>query len=142
MSRDRLCLLAPDVRIQPIDFDWCVLLKRIAAFELLARPELDSRQAQGQSFQSHGQARMHENLAYGLSVRFNVHGFSTRHSVNGTDESGLLALIGKFRCIVQNQYRPLRGAQARAGGFEMPPQNVMLVDSIIGCATKRTFANG
>lgn len=113
-------------------FFFFYLLKRIAAFKPAACPEPDRRQTQGQPFQSHGQARMHENAAYGLSVGFNVAGFATRHSANGTDESGLFALIGKFRGIVQNPHRPLRGAQARACGFEMTPQNVMLVDSIIG----------
>ena len=109
-----------------------LLLERVGAFELLARPELDGRQSQRQPFGRHRETRMHQDAAN----RVRPHPASlvpaAVDAFRRTDEGGLFSLINELRGVMEDQHRSVSCRKTIPCRMEMAAQDVCFADPLIG----------
>lgn len=108
-----------------------LLLERVGALELLARPELDCRQPERQPFCRHREARMHQDAAN----RVRSHpAFLVPAAVDAfrrADEGGLFSLIDELRGVMEDQHRTAGCRKAIPRRLKMAAQDVCFADPLI-----------
>ena len=109
-----------------------LLLQGIAAFELLARPELDRGQSQGQPFGGHRQAGVHQDAANRIVQRAAFLIPARVRLVEDAHPGCVLAMKGEFGGVVQHQDHGCAGGDPLAGGLKMTAQNLRFADSRVG----------
>ncbi|HEY6264681.1 MAG TPA: hypothetical protein VIW93_07755 [Candidatus Acidoferrum sp.] len=118
-----------------IDF----LLESVAAYEFASRPELHSRQAQGQSIGGHRQAGMHLNSAHNVVLQLSVQVPSHGKSMQNANRADVLPVIGKFRRIVKDQNSGIRSNESLVCRLEVSSKNVLFVHAVVGQKTIGCF---
>jgi len=108
-----------------------LLPQGVDPLELVARPELDCREAQRKAFRRDREAGMHEETADGVKARTAIAVGSRAREGGLSDGLRVFSLVRELCGVVQHQDRPRGACNAIPGGEEMALQNLRLADSIV-----------